>query len=109
MHSRSRIMPLARWIGSLLSTVLMILTLVLSPVTVTEAHEAAQQTIVIAVAAQTQAPATCPSYASCTVFVVPSNVSLMTMEALHRLRFLPPQALLLTAFNLVFDPPPPRV
>ena len=102
-------MRLTRKVGSLLSTLLVILTLVLSPVAVAEAHEEPHQTTVIAVASQTQAPANCHTYASCTAFVVPSNVSLLTGSALHRLRFLPPEAALLSAFNPVFDTPPPRV
>lgn len=109
MRRESQIMRLAGKVGSLLSTFLVILTLVLSPVSVAEAHEAPHQTIVIAVAAQSQAPANCHSYASCTVFVVPSNEAIITGKALHCQRFQPPQAVLLAAFNPVFDTPPPRV
>ena len=109
MRGESQIMRLVRRVGSFLSTFLVILTLVLSPVTVAEAHEAPHQTTVIAVTAQSQVPANCHSYASCTVFVVPSDVSLMTAEALQRLRFLPLEAVLLAAVNPVSDTPPPRV
>lgn len=109
MRGESQIMRLARRVASFLATFLVILTLVLSPVTVDEAHEAPHQTIVIAVAAQSQAPANCHSFASCTVLVVPSDVSLITAEALQRLRFLLPNAVLLAAVNPVFDTPPPRV
>lgn len=109
MRGESQIMRFARRVGSFLSTFLVILTLVLSPVAVAQAVEAPHQTIVIAIAAQSQVPTNCHSYASCTVFVVPSNVSVITAKTLHRQRFLPPQAVLLVAFNPVFDTPPPRV
>ena len=109
MRGESQIMRLVRRVGSFLSTFLVILTLVLSPGTVAEAHEAPHQTIVIVATTQSQVPANCHSYASCTVFVVPSDVLLMTAEALQRLRFLPPQAVLLPAINPVFETPPPRV
>lgn len=109
MRGESQIMRLARRIGSFLSTFLVILTLVLSPVTVAEVHEAPHQTIVIAVTAPSQVPANCHSYASCTVFLVPSDVSLMTAQALQRLRYLPPEAVLLAAVNPVSETPPPRV
>ena len=109
MRGESQIMRLARNVGSFLSTFLVILTLVLSPATVATAHEAPHQTVMIAVATQSHAFANCHSYASCTVFVVPSDVSLTTSEALQRLRFLPPQAVLLPAINPVFETPPPRV
>ena len=109
MRGESQIMRLARRVGSFLSTFLVILTLVLSPVTAAEAHEVPHQTIVIAVNAQSQFPSNCNSYASCTVFMVPSDVSLMTAEALQCLRFMLPDAVLLAAVNPVFDTPPPRV
>ena len=102
-------MRLARKFGSLLSTFLVLLTLVLSPLSVAEAHEAPHQTIMVEVAAQSPAPANCHSSASCTVFVVPSDVAVMTADALHRQRFQPPQAVLLAAFSPVSDTPPPRV
>ena len=73
MRRESRIKRLARKIGSLLSTFLVVLTLVLAPVSVAEAREAPHQTIVVAVAAQSQAPTNCHSYTSCTVFMLPSN------------------------------------
>ena len=109
MRRESRIKRLAQKIGRLLSTFLVILTLALSPATVAEAYEAPHQTIVVAVTAQSQAPTNCHSYASCTVFVVPSNELVVTADASHRQRFQPPQAVLLAAFNPVFDTPPPRV
>jgi hypothetical protein len=109
MRRESQIMRLARKVGGFLSTFLVILTLVLSSVTVAEVHEAPHQTKVIAVAIQLQAPANCHFYASCTVFVVPSNLALVTAAALHRLRFLPPEAILLAALNPMADTPPPRV
>lgn len=109
MRRESQIMRLTRKIGSMLSTFMVILTLVLSPVTVVEAYETPHQAIVVEVAAQSQAPANCHSYPSCTVYVVPSNVAVMAADALHRQRFQPPQAVLLAAFNPVFDTPPPRV
>ena len=109
MRRESRIKRLARKIGSLLSTFLVVLTLVLASVSVAEAHEAPHQAIVVAVTAQSQAPTNCHSYASCTVFVVPSDVSRMTAEALQRLRFLPPEAVHLAAYTPLFDTPPRRV
>ena len=109
MRGESQIMRLARRVGSFLSTFLVILTLVLSPVTTAEPRKAPHQTLVIAVTAQPQVPANCHSYASCTVFVVPSNESVVTADASHRQRFQPPHAVLLAAVNPVFYTPPPRV
>ena len=109
MRRESQIMRLTRKIGSLLSTFLVILTLVLLPLSVAEANDAPHQTIVIAVVVQSQAPANCHSYPSCTVYVVPSNVAVMAADALHRQRFQPPQSTDLAAFNPVFDTPPPHV
>ena len=100
---------LIRKVVSLLSAVMVILTLVLSTVPVAEAHEAPHQTFVVAAAAQMQTPANCHSYASCSVFVMPSDVSVMTAQSALRLRFLLPQAVLLTAFHPASDTPPPRV
>lgn len=109
MRNGGKIMHIARKVGSLLSTFLVILTLVLSPVTVAEAHDARHQTIVVAAVTQSQAPANCHSDASCAVFVVPSDVSLRAAETLHRLRLLPPETAVLAAFTPVFDTPPPRI
>ena len=109
MRGESQIICLVRNVGSLLTTFLVILTLVLSPVTTAEPRKAPHQTLVIAVTAQPQVAANCHSYASCTVFVVPSDVSRMTAEALQRLRFLPPEAVHLAAYTPLFDTPPRRV
>ena len=109
MCRESQTTCLIQKIGSLLSTFLVILMLVLSPVTVPEAHDAPHQTMVIAVAAHSQVPANCHSYASCSVFVVPSDVELVTAAALHRLQFLSPEPLFLAANIPLFDTPPPRV
>ena len=109
MRSVGQITCLVQGVGTLLSTFLVILTLVLSPAAVAEAHEAPHQTVVVAVAAQMQTPTNCHSYASCSVFVMPSDVSVMVAKTALSLRFLPPQAVLLTAFHPVSDTPPPRV
>jgi hypothetical protein len=109
MRGVGQILCLIRKVVSLLSAVMVILTLVLSTVPVVEAHEAPHQTFVVAAAAQMQTPANCHSYASCSVFVMPSDVSVMTAQSALRLRFILPQAVLLTAFHPASDTPPPRV
>lgn len=108
MRRQSQTTRLIRTVGSLLSTFLVILTLVLSPVTVAEAHGDPNQTMVIAVAVQVQAAANCETYASCTIFVAPSHLTLVTAAALHHLRFLPTETVFPAASNPVFDTPPPR-
>ena len=109
MRSVGQIMCLFQRVGALLSTFMVILTLVLSPATVADAHEAPHQTVVVAVAAQMQTPINCHSYASCSVFVMPSDVSVVVAMAAPGLGFLPPQDVLLTAFLPGSDTPPPRV
>ena len=108
MRGVGQILCLTRKVGSMLSAVLVILTLALSTVSVAEAHEAPHQNVMVAAAAQMQTPANCHSYASCSVFVMPSDVSVMTAQSALRLRFLQPQAALLTAFHPASDTPPPR-
>lgn len=109
MRAVGQILCLIRKVGGLLSALLVVLTLVLSPVTLAEAHEAPHQTFVVAAVAQMQAPANCHSFASCSVFVMPLHVSVMTAQSVLPLRFLPQQAALFTAFHPLSDTPPSRV
>lgn len=109
MRSEGWFIGLARKAGSLLSMLFVIFTLVLSPITVAGAHDAPHQTTSVTTVAQSQIPVNCHRYASCSVYVVPSNMSHLAAEALHCLRFLRSEAILLTGLNPVFDTPPPRV
>jgi hypothetical protein len=108
MHSTRPIVSIVRKIGSLLSIILVILTLVLSSVSIVETHDAPLQTASATIAVQSHIPANCHGYTSCLVYVVPSKMPRLTTEALHRLRFPRSGFAILAAVNPVFDTPPPR-
>ncbi len=109
MRVRKLIKGVTQKAGSLLSTLLVILTLFMSLFAVAEAHEAPHETTAVAVVVAPHISANCHAFVSCRVCVVPSEMAHLTMELLHRLRFLWADAIFLTSFNPVFDTPPPRV
>ena len=109
MCNVKHISRISQKLGSLLSTLFLVFTLVLSPFTVAEAHDTPHKIFTVAVAAQTHVPASCHSNVSCTVYVVPSQVSQLTAGGLYNQRFWWSEAVFLVTYNPTIDTPPPRV
>lgn len=109
MRSRRLIKGATRKLGNLLSTILLISTLFLSSFAIAETHEGPCQAIAVAVVVASHIPAKCHAFAYCTAYVVPSEMSHLAMEAVHRRRFLQSEDGFFNTFNPVFNTPPPRV
>ena len=94
-------------LGSFLSAFLVVLALILSPLTVADAHDTPHQAVTEIVAVQTQSPA-CHSSPSCVAFVAPSKLSQSSLKSSRRLRFALFEASLPITCSPGFDTPPPR-